>query len=583
MGTGVLLLGGPSAVYADGPPGSGSFPLDLTTGSSAGARWQPSGDMVRFRVRVEGPGTDARLAVVTTPAGALRGIECPDATGSRVPLPEGLQVCRVGDVGQGKSVDVLLDMPENTQDVTLTAVTRMRAPGGEMVTRKAESTVRSQAAVPETEAGEQAGEEARSDMLNPGPGVVPRLPGVFDAPNGLGAFGMRETAPKMPELSEAETADILKAPESSTEGLVTADGTSAADGTGAEGGAGVADDTSAADAEKAALAAIVEVLDRSFPPANAPVEAGAPAAESRTPSAPAEAVAPLGTPADETAGVPVGPRAQTVPSDPRAEAAQGGPQAGESAPVLGPPAPQGTAPRPEGGPGVLPRPEAAPGAGQLAPKPPVSADFGSMAPGAAPDPKAGLPGGAGQGGSGGAKGHPPMLRKPGMTGGGVKGPAAGRQMPMPQMPQMPMPQMPMPPMAGPQMAPPQMIVPQMVGPQMAPPAGLMGPMGPMPPAGQGMAPNPMNGSAMQLPPAMPSPASVMSQPLGTTADAQLQGAPLPRDVDGPNTDITPAAQSSSLLTGMRGLPAVGIAMAALLGLLWLQMKIRRRRAARPVL
>ncbi|MFC7647791.1 hypothetical protein ACFQX6_50355 [Streptosporangium lutulentum] len=333
----MLLLGGPSAVYADGPPGSGSFPLDLTTGSSAGARWQPSGDMVRFRVRVEGPGTDARLAVVTTPAGALRGIECPDATGSRVPLPEGLQVCRVGDVGQGKSVDVLLDMPENTQDVTLTAVTRMRAPGGEMVTRKAESTVRSQAAVPETEAGEQAGEEARSDMLNPGPGVVPRLPGVFDAPNGLGAFGMRETAPKMPELSEAETADILKAPESSTEGLVTADGTSAADGTGAEGGAGVADDTSAADAEKAALAAIVEVLDRSFPLANAPVEAGAPAAESRTPSAPAEAVAPLGTPADETAGVPVGPRAQTVPSDPRAEAAQGGPQAGESAPVLGPP------------------------------------------------------------------------------------------------------------------------------------------------------------------------------------------------------------------------------------------------------
>ena len=104
------------------------------------------------------------------------------------------------------------------------------------------------------------------------------------------------------------------------------------------------------------------------------------------------------------------------------------------------------------------------------------------------------------------------------------------------------------------------------------------------PVGPGMPPNLLNGSTPQMPPAMPSPASIMSQPLGASADSQLQGAPLPRDVDGPNTEIAPAAaESSSLLSGMRGLPAVGIAMAALLGLLWLQMRVRRRRGARPVL
>ena len=127
--------------------------------------------------------------------------------------------------------------------------------------------------------------------------------------------------------------------------------------------------------------------------------------------------------------------------------------------------------------------------------------------------------------------------------------------------------------AGPQMA-----GPQMVGPQ--PAAALpMVPMAPMawPDAGRTDAGAARNAGragndaqhAGRLQPAdaagAPSPASIMSPAPGASADSQLQGAPLPRDVDGPNTDITPVAQSSSLLSGVRGLPAVGIAMVGAAG------------------
>ena len=217
VGTGALLLSGGSAVYAIGASGPASVPLDLAVdGSGVGSRWQGSDHVIRFPVRLEGPGTDARLAIVTTPADALRGIECPDASGSRVPLPDGLQVCRVGDLGREKSVDVLLNVPEEAQDIGVTAVTRMRGPGGEWMTRKAQGTIR--AATVDAESEVRTGEEARPalpesapglsepapGLIEPAPGVAPRPAGPLDASDGsdgsegYGAFGTDGTAGRVP-------------------------------------------------------------------------------------------------------------------------------------------------------------------------------------------------------------------------------------------------------------------------------------------------------------------------------------------------------------------------------------------------
>ncbi|AWS46739.1 hypothetical protein [Streptosporangium sp. 'caverna'] len=614
VGTGALLLSGGSAVYAVGASGPASVPLDLAAdGSSVGSRWQGSDHVIRFPVRLEGPGADARLAIVTTPADALRSIECPDASGSRVPLPDGLQVCRVGDLGQEKSVDVLLNVPEGTQDIGVTAVTRMRGPGGEWMTRKAQGTIRAATVGAESEVS--TGEEARPalpgsapGLVEPTPGAAPRhvgpldasndsgtfgtagqVPGAIDAPgasDGDGAFGTGEMAP---EISGAEAVDVLRASEASA------------------GGSGAPEDAAAVDREKAAMAALVKILDTSFAPAKRLAPAGSTVAEGQMPMAPAEAVAPKDgvaqapvTPSGEAAEAPVTSQAQAAPPDARVEAGQGFPQMEKGmvpglpvpVPEAGQGAPQAEKGVPVPGLSMAPAPEGA-AAGQ--PVPQVPGGLGGVAPGTAPDQKSRMPRSAGQDGSGAAKVRSASsLRKPGMAGGAAKGAAAGPRMAGPQMPglQMAGPQMPGLQMPGPQMAGPPVVGPQQAAvPPMLPmaPGGQGMPGGPGMPLGPGMSAGPgmppmLNGSTPQMPPAMPSPASIMSQPLGASADSQLQGAPLPRDVDGPNTEIAPAAaESSSLLSGVRGLPAVGIAMAALLGLLWLQMRVRRRRGARPVL
>ncbi|MEU8380202.1 hypothetical protein [Streptosporangium sp. NPDC048865] len=105
--------------------------------------------------------------------------------------------------------------------------------------------------------------------------------------------------------------------------------------------------------------------------------------------------------------------------------------------------------------------------------------------------------------------------------------------------------------------------------------GAPGPM--MPPVSMGMAgagqmPGLVNG--LQLPQAGALPAAQVPLP---------QGAPLPQDLDGPGEQIQPVAESSPLLTGVRGLPAVGAAVGTLLALLWLQRRIQRRRRSRHVL
>ena len=335
VGTGALLLSGGSAVYAVGASGPASVPLDLAVdGSGVGSRWQGSDHVIRFPVRLEGPGTDARLAIVTTPADALRGIECPDASGSRVPLPDGLQVCRVGDLGREKSVDVLLDVPEGAQDIGVTAVTRMRGPGGEWMTRKAQGTIR--AATVDAESAVRTEEEARPalpgsapGLVEPAPGAAPRPAGPLDASNGSGALGTDGTASRVPGAIGASRRRSLRdgrngGPGSRGDrclpvpptGRSLRDGRKAPEISGAEavdvlrasgasaGGSGAVEDAAAVDKEKAAMAALVKILDTSFAPAKRLAPAGSTVAEGQMPPAPvpAEAVAPGGEVAEVDAG-----------------------------------------------------------------------------------------------------------------------------------------------------------------------------------------------------------------------------------------------------------------------------------------
>ena len=532
VGTGALLLSGGSAVYAVGASGPASVPLDLAAdGSGVGSRWQGSDHVIRFPVRLEGPGTDARLAIVTTPADALRGIECPDASGSRVPLPDGLQVCRVGDLGREKSVDVLLNVPEGAQDIGVTAVTRMRGPGGEWMTRKAQGTIR--AATVDAESEVRTGEEARPalpgsapGLIEPAPGVAPRPAGPLDASNGSGAFGTDGTASRVPgaiDASDGDGAFGTGGTAGRVPGAIDASGASDGDGafgtgerapeiSGAEavdvlrasgasaGESGAAEDAAAVDREKAAMAALVKILDTSFAPAKRLAPAGSTVAEGQMPPAPAEAVAPSGevakapvTPGGEVAEAPVTSQAQAAPPDARVEAGQGTPQTekgvvpGLPVPEAGQGAPQAEKGVPVPGLSMAPAPEGA-AAGQPAPQ--VPGGLGGVAPGIAPDQKSRMPRGAGQDGSGAAKVRPASsLRKPGMAGGAAKGAAAGPRMAGPQMPglQMAGPQMPGLQMAGPQMPGLQMPGPQMAGPPVVgPQQAVVPPMLPMAPGGQGM-------------------------------------------------------------------------------------------------
>ncbi|MEV8630132.1 hypothetical protein AB0395_00605 [Streptosporangium sp. NPDC051023] len=107
-----------------------------------------------------------------------------------------------------------------------------------------------------------------------------------------------------------------------------------------------------------------------------------------------------------------------------------------------------------------------------------------------------------------------------------------------------------------------------------------------PPASAGLAesgqiPELWNDPNLRMPLAAPTP--LVSSPASIMADSRPMGAPLPRDLDGPGQEIEPVALWSPSLTGARGLPLVGGAVGGLLGLLWLQGRIHRRRRTRQVL
>jgi len=658
VGVGALVLGA-SGVYAVQMDEPAPLPLDLTAVADSGewARGTGAERVIRYRIRLRGPGTDARLAVLTTPAEALRGIECPRETRSSAPLPKGAGVCVVGALpAEGGSVDVLLALPERPRDLTVSALARMNGPDGKMVRQRAQNTIKSTdavmrrgggaAGVPETLEHERATRGARP--------AEPR--GAVGAP---GAASM-----------------VLKEPQTAEES-----------GEAPSGAPGVSE---AQRAEQRMSAFLLDLAGKAFvaPPASGP-GAGANAAGG-----------PAGRGTSRGAGVPVSPQARAFPGAP---GATGGPAASHET--------RGTAPggREEAASPVAPAPlpDGAASGRPAAPFPPgrpregTRLPDGVAVPGVAPEAGAAVPGQEAVPGQGAVPGEkaapgegqaaippagppaPPMLQGQNGRDHSAMGPQTGRKaagrktrgqrhaagrsgarargvnpqallrqagpgqqaIGLPQMPQPGLQQMgplypgigkktaggpgarrpmvgPMPPgypgigqpaMPGQGMGQPMppgypgIGQPGAAGQPGMPQQGPGGPAGaPMPPgypgagqqpgmpqapgaqgamtppismgmAGAGQMPGLTNG--LQLPQAGPFPAAQV--PL--SRDPRPQGAPLPQDLDSPSGQVQPVAESSPLLTGATGLPAVGAGVGALLGLLWLQRKIQRRRRSRHVL
>ncbi|MFJ2028900.1 hypothetical protein [Streptosporangium sp. NPDC087985] len=175
VGTGALILGGGPVVHAAGTDDSVTPPVGVAGAEDLNfwSQWVSTSDVVRFRVWLEGSGTDARLAVVTTPAEALKSVECPQEADAQAPVNGGAGMCSLGEVNTRSSVDVLLAMPETAADVELTAVARMRNSEGVWVTHTARTTVGNPASKA-TEVVEAAGPV----LPQPAPGVPPWAPGI---------------------------------------------------------------------------------------------------------------------------------------------------------------------------------------------------------------------------------------------------------------------------------------------------------------------------------------------------------------------------------------------------------------------
>ncbi|MFF5206755.1 hypothetical protein [Streptosporangium sp. NPDC000396] len=242
----------------------------------------------------------------------------------------------------------------------------------------------------------------------------------------------------------------------------------------------------------------------------------------------------------EVPGVPWGPEAQAIPPDPRLEAQPAAPGEREGVPVV----PGDPLVFPPGAPAE----ERPPGA-----KPRVSGGSKSANQGVKPE----------QEGS--------ETSKKGGRGAGTSRKPMSARTPASPLLQIPGAQSGLPPAIGQQNQP---AVPT----QMPPVSDGLVESGRMP----GLWNDPQLRMPLAAPtPIEPPPSSVAAS--SATANSQPLGAPLPRDVDGPGGEIKPVAESNPLLTGIRGLPAVGVAVGGLLGLLWLQVRIHNRRGRRPVL
>lgn len=673
-----MFILGASGVYAVQMDEPAALPLDLAAEADSGAwaRESATGQVIRYRIRLQGPGTDARLAVLTTPAEALAGIECPKETRSSAPVPKGAGVCMIGALpAEGGSVDVLLAVPRHPRDITVSALARTRGLDGKMVKQQARGTIKSSDAAmrpgggvvggPETLERVRVAREAGSAETRTGVGAPGAASMVLKVPQTAGeAEGVPLPAPGTSEAQKAEQrvsaflldllgkSFALPAPKPGAAGT-SASGTAgfpAGPGTPPGAGAQAGPQTGALPGGAGATGGPAASHETRATVPGTRQEAGSPAAPAAPGPIPGEAAA---------AGRPAGPVTPGLPPEgtrlPEGAATTGtAPEAGTGVPGQGqaavPPAGAPAAPtlqeqngrnhsavgsqaghkaagrkvrgqrhaagragaRERGvsrqglrhaGPGQLGVgqpvtglpgvPQLGPGQQALPPMGPVHPGSGQKVAGrpGARQPVVGpmVPGYPGVGqlpagqpvvpGQPGARpqntGQPMLPGYPGIGQPGMGQPGMAGQPGMPQ-------QGPGGPMGGP--------VPP-VHPGAGQPGGLPGAQpggaqvpgaqGSMTPpismgmAGAGQMPGLVNG--LQLPQAGAFPAAQVPLPQGA------QGAPLPQDLDGPNGQVQPVAESSPLLTGVRGLPAVGAAVGVLLGLLWLQRRIQRRRRSRHVL
>jgi hypothetical protein len=88
------------------------------------------GDIVHFRVRLDGPAERARLAVAATPSDAPASVACEETADAPLKPASRPQVCELGDVPGTKTVDVAVRVPREADEVGVTAVAHMRDPGG---------------------------------------------------------------------------------------------------------------------------------------------------------------------------------------------------------------------------------------------------------------------------------------------------------------------------------------------------------------------------------------------------------------------------------------------------------------------
>lgn len=119
-------------------------------------RWIRTGDVLRYEVRLNGMGSDARLAVAATPVSSLTGLSCahvrpsdtPDRGGAEITAralasralaaPEGTvpgaSACRLGDLTSERAVRLEVSVPSGAEEVEVAAVARMREDDGDLTT-----------------------------------------------------------------------------------------------------------------------------------------------------------------------------------------------------------------------------------------------------------------------------------------------------------------------------------------------------------------------------------------------------------------------------------------------------------------
>ncbi|MBB2913464.1 hypothetical protein FHS43_004768 [Streptosporangium becharense] len=543
-GAGVLILGGGSAVYAVGADEPVPSPLDLVAAVRDGvwSTWSRPGEAIRFRVRLDGPGTGVRLALMTTPAGALRGVECPVRTEPAVLPPKGTAVCEVGDLpAQGGAVDVLLTVPDGSRDITVTTVATMRGPGGRTVTQQARGAIRGARAGAAAEpvrpaAGGRAGEAVHDFLLEvlersftpsvARPPGEPAASGAGVGVPGAGVPGVGAVGTGVPGVrSHADPREVAAVPGGDTE--------------------------------------VPGSRPAGPPPATASGASEAPGTGSRAASTVPDSGHPDVVPGSRGPGSVSGPSAV--------------PGAGQPSAVSEPPTMSGTfgisgpsamsASRPRVGPASQPRHRG----------PQVAAPRAAHRPAA----HRALIGQAGDRVSGGQAGDR----------WGPRHEAVGRSLPAQATAAVPQPPaqagvMAPPAQAGAMASPAQVEGQAWAGGQGEVRAEVVMP-DQVPATASGTGPGRWGGSGVRLPQAAPAPVTAQpyaaAQPYAPARDSGAPGAPLPRDVDGPRRDAAPVAQSSPVLTGAQGLPAVAGAVGALLVLLWLQDRHRRRSRSRSVL